>query len=113
MKIRLNVEHLEVESFDTGGGDGIGTVAAHQQSPPTSDPQTDTEDTCLGQTCIGMQTCESDGVVGASCQAWCMTNLPENTCYDTCQGYRFTCSPGCGEGVSIAAKTHCDCPLTA
>lgn len=59
-KLRLQVEDLEVVSFETDRERGMrGTVAGHKTAPPTEDP------TCLGQpscdpnvaTCNGGYTC--------------------------------------------------------
>jgi hypothetical protein len=75
-KLTLKIENLNVDSFDTGGNRGIGTVRGH-----------DTVETewCTG---YGYPGCN---VSKRGCQT------PNNTCYGTC---------GCSEGCTQNCQTQ-------
>lgn len=66
-KLTLKLDNLNVESFDTGGIGGSGTVRGH--------------DTIETEWCTGYPDC---GVSKPQCQT------PHHTCYGTCG-----CSEGC------------------
>ena len=74
-KLRLDVEKLTVESFDTSKAEEArGTVAAHNDTRETC--QGDTLETCPGDTLDG-PTCMGD--MGWTCRYHC-TWYPGTTC---------------------------------
>ena len=85
-KQTLDVDHLRVESFETGAADGLrGTVRAHMTGPTACDP--DTCETRRGDSCdacmSGFVSCEAGvGTCGLSCNPSCVETLC--TCDDTC-----------------------------
>ncbi len=87
-KLKLNLEDLSVDSFDT-------TRPAHKQGTVFGE-----QCTCYTQcTCPGCPTCD------ASCNGTCAGTCGENTCVASCNG---TCAPAtcrfsCG-------YTTCECP---
>lgn len=90
MKLRLNVEDLAVDSFDTCRNEkGKGTVFAEEQCTCWTQ--------CGQNTCPGCPTC--DASCNGSCAATCAA-----TCYNTCDDYTCGC-PG-------TDYTACGCPDT-
>jgi len=97
-KLKLGLEELRVDSFDTGAaGEGRGTVHGHVSQFCTRGPVT-----CdVGYTCDGGYTCAGDTCVVLSCDGACGSNLcatdPSCTtpsCLQTCPP-QVTCQPGC------------------
>lgn len=75
-KLKLQVEDLEVVSFETDDSmEARGTVAGHKTASPTQDP-----------TCIGQPTCDPEF-------ATCNHGM---TCFPSCQGI-------CGSGNTTCA----------
>ena len=75
-KLALKIDDLKVDSFQTGGADGLkGTVRGH--------------DTVETEWCTGYPEC---GVSKKGCQT------PHNTCYGTCG-----CSVGCSQNCETQA----------
>lgn len=96
-KLRLDLDELEVESFDTrGGAREKGTVVGEQCScggtcyPQATCPQTCAY-TCDDPTCA--YTCDD-----ATCPASCNGTCAGHTCWETCGGTCYdTCRPrDCG-----------------
>lgn len=80
-KLKLNLEQLSVDSFDTtDGGNTRGTVIGEQCTCWTY---------CGQNTCPGCPTCD------ASCNGTCGAATCGNSCYGTC--YEATCNgASCG-----------------
>ena len=87
-KLKLNLDQLEVDSFDTisRGAAGRGTVRGEQCTCYTN---------C---TCPGCPTCYAscNGTCDATCPATCAYTCDDNTCAGTCDcgTYDYTCE-GC------------------
>lgn len=98
-KIRLELDTLSVESFDTTGGPAEARGTVHGHLPPYSYQRYCSD----GTTCL--DTCEFEGCTGTNatdcgtCNATecgtCNTNC--GTCYDAscCPTYCGTCDPYC------------------
>lgn len=95
-KLRLDLDQLAVESFDTAAKEAEkGTVVAEQQC------------TCLTQcTCPGCPSCDDtcpvtcaytcdDPSCGESCYGSCP---PDYSCWDTCAG-QYTCESQTGHQI--------------
>jgi hypothetical protein len=95
-KLRLALEDLNVESFSTADAEEPrGTVEGHGTLvEKTCDMSCDIscwtkcEDTC-GQT---ENTCQGQ----FSCPAGCETQAPQNTCWNTCNPWHYTCANATG-----------------
>ncbi|HEX6748929.1 MAG TPA: hypothetical protein VF092_16650 [Longimicrobium sp.] len=76
-KLRLNLEQLAVDAFETGEARGLGTVRARESDP----------DLCVAQPI-------DDGEVAITATLW---KTCPNTCAFTCQGDTcyITCVTGC------------------
>lgn len=88
MKIRLELDGLRVESFETDGAAGTGTVLAHAHSYPhlCHEPAGSAEfgaDTCQFATCAG------------------------DTCYGSCGGTCAGCGGGSGNCTATQGYTYC------
>ncbi|HEV7589754.1 MAG TPA: hypothetical protein VGO40_16685 [Longimicrobium sp.] len=88
-KQKLDVDHLHVESFETGHADGLrGTVRANMTGPTRCDP--DTCETRRGDSCdfcgpSGYVTCEAGvGTCGLSCNPSCVVTWCGCAETDTC-----------------------------
>ena len=99
-KLKLNVEDLAVDSFDTSRAeDKKGTVFGEQCTCYTN---------C---TCPGCYTCDAscNGTCDASCNGTCDASCNgscDASCYGTCIG-EFTCGIRCQQGET-ALYTACD-----
>ena len=87
-KQKLDIDHLQVESFETGRADGLrGTVRAHITGPTACDP--DTCETRRGDSCDACDpsdwgTCYPGvGTCGLSCNPSCIVTHCA-TCDETC-----------------------------
>ena len=99
-KMKLNLDALGVESFDTSGADAKrGTVFGEQCTCYTN---------C---TCPGCPTCY------ASCNGTCGGTCGENTCAASCNGTcgAATCDYTCGGdcNYSLYCDTNQPCPTNA
>lgn len=80
-KMKLDLDALRVETFDTdGAAAGVGTVLAHYKVPP-AEPAT--IDPCVPYS----QSC------GISCNGSCVATC-QASCFDTCAGHA-TCYQSC------------------
>jgi hypothetical protein len=93
-KLKLDLDELVVESFNTApGSPPEGTVAAHQQSGPYTD-----ECWSCGGSC-GMQTCDvtcdvrkdTCGTCAISCGQSCWGTCDYESCRGSCWG-QYTCA---------------------
>ena len=93
MKIRLNLEALAVDSFDTTApAHARGTVFAEQCTCPTN---------C---TCPGCPTCDD------TCPATCPWTCDDASCVDSCNGtcYGHTCEGTCRiDGCGFSDRDTC------
>jgi hypothetical protein len=89
-KLKLDLDQLTVDSFDTLSADGAGrgTIEAFQTTAP---PCTLEYYPTYAPTCAA--TC-------ASCNGTC-----DNTCGSTCGGY--TCGGTCNDPTCGTCQTHC------
>lgn len=84
-KIRLDVDALEVESFEVGGIDGAGTVRGHASD----------DGTCASMDLYAPEGCAGGGNTqvpcggGATCS--CQPQTCNGTCFHTC---KFSCEGG-------------------
>ena len=86
-KLRLKLEELSVESFDTTRSEKAkGTVFGEQCTCYTN---------C---TCPGCPTCD------ASCEATCANTCDDYTCVASCNG---TCDASCGDTCGTSCKGTC------
>lgn len=77
-KRKLDIDHLQVESFETGDADGLrGTVRAHETGPTACNPATC--DTGF-HTC--WDSCDPEGTCALSCNPSCVVTWC--TCDETC-----------------------------
>jgi hypothetical protein len=92
MKLKLNLEQLTVDSFDTTTVQkSKGTVFGEQctcwtQCGQNTCPGCPTCDATCGNTCVN--TCDDPSCAGscdASCYGTCAGNTCLNTCYETCR----------------------------
>jgi hypothetical protein len=92
-KMKLDMDALKVESFDTGGGNGLGTVRAHNEEA------TLVIGGCPTPLCIEPNKCASLGPE-ASCGDTMYTCAIQNTCNESCN-------------VQTVCGASACCPMTA
>jgi hypothetical protein len=88
-KLKLDVDLLQVESFDAAASEGVSTVRAHESA-----------DSFEGDTQCG--TCAQDSCGGGVCTGWGCTD-------QTCQ----TCHQSCGWGCTREATCEFNCTYMA
>lgn len=97
-KLRLDVEQMEVESFDIDYGREGGTVVGHHVPTHTCDMQCgDTVRTCNQElTCLLWDTCYESGCGYETCDYTCHSCPPtcihDDTCGASCD---YTCGYSC------------------
>lgn len=102
-KMKLELEALEVESFTTGSGNGVGTVRGHDSTDQTyCGCQTEqTGDYCVATDADGTKVIMCQPTVAGTCHG---PTCDYGTCNDpTCKG--DTCGSTC-------EHTFCDMPCT-
>ncbi|HYR09771.1 MAG TPA: hypothetical protein VEQ60_18490 [Longimicrobium sp.] len=100
-KMKLELEQLAVDSFDTSAApERRGTVYGRQVTDFT-------HCTCPGHpSCDGYDTCQ-----GPTCDAFCTYTQGDPSCDITCHG-RFTCEPSCDytcPGYGATCEYTCGC----
>lgn len=101
-KLRLNLDELKVESFET---------VLHQNKKGTAFGQGVSQDTDPTTPC---DCGGGGGTVGVSCGGSCIATCPNTcayTCDDaTCPGQGVTCYAHCTDPQFTDPTTPCDCP---
>lgn len=95
-KLRLDLDHLRVESFDTSGGGAAprGTVRGAARHP--------TLEESYDPSCLGGDSC--DGSCGDTCLS-CDASCINGTCYASCNG---TCAASCNGTCVASCYGSCD-----
>ncbi len=104
-KVRMVLEDLSVESFDTtprepggrGTVHGQGIVGAIGEPVPYSAPQCGSYPNCPSPLCVDTPLASCDGscayTCGDSCNGTCNSCVSCNSCADTCQATCGFCQP--------------------
>jgi len=84
IKLKLNLDALAVESFETGQNDGTGTIHGQALQPLEPEPITDKSPLMSCKTCFG--TCRTcDISCGGTCfDATCLSCFTCATCGESC-----------------------------
>jgi hypothetical protein len=106
-KLKLNLEQLSVDSFNTTAAEKPkGTVFGEQCTCYTqcTCPGCPTCDHTCAHTCDDA-TCPACPTCAASCNGSCAGASCENTCHDTCA---FTCA-ACNTGEACTTQAYSNC----